>query len=319
MRGRATRARTKIVTTIAASAPGSLMLLGEHAVLHGHRALVMAVDRRLRVALTPRADNRLTIESALGRHETDLASIAPHPSFRFILESVRRFADRLPSGFDVQVESTFSHEIGYGSSAAVTVATVAAVRRLAALDESVEIIRDDAIAVIRAVQGRGSGADAAASAHGGVVAYRAEPRQARVLPARLRLLAVYCGYKTPTPEVIRRVEATWRNRPDALAEVYRRIDACTGAGIDALERQDFPAFGAALNQGQALMAELGVSTPELDAILARLRADPGILGAKISGSGLGDCAIGLRAPDHREAPAEADPVQTDLVGVRFET
>lgn len=304
---------------IAASAPGSLMLLGEHAVLHGHRALVMAVDRRLRVALTPRADNRLTIESALGRHETELPTLAPHPNFRFILHALGRVAEKLPSGCDLQVDSSFSHEIGYGSSAAVTVATVAILRRFAALDETVETIRDDAIAVIRAVQGRGSGADAAASAHGGVVAYRAEPRQARVLPARLRLLAMYCGYKTPTPEVIRRVEESWRNRPDALAHMYRRIDACAGAGIDALDRQDFPAFGAALNQGQALMAELGVSTPELDAIIARLRADPAILGAKISGSGLGDCAIGLCAPNHRDAPAEADRVQTDLVGVRFES
>lgn len=303
---------------IAASAPGSLMLLGEHAVLHGHRALVMAVDRRLRVALTPRSDNRLTIESALGRHETDLATLAPHPVFRFILESVRHHADRLPSGFDLQVESTFSHKIGFGSSAAVTVATVATLRRFAALDVAVDIVRDEAVAVIRGVQGRGSGADAAASAHGGVVAYRAEPREACVLPVHLRLLAVYCGYKTPTPEVIRRVELAWQSRRQALEDLYRQIDACAGAGIAALERRNLSGLGAALNQGQMLMAELGVNTPELDAIIARLRADSGILGAKISGSGLGDCAIGLRAPDHDGPIAGAEPVQTDLAGFRFE-
>lgn len=294
------------------------MLLGEHAVLHGHRAVVMAVDRRLRVTLDPRADDRLTIESALGRHATELATLAPHPAFRFILACVRLLAGRLPAGFDLRVESAFSHEIGFGSSAAVTVATLAALHRLAGLDESAAAILDEAIAVIREVQGRGSGADAAASAHGGIIAYRADPREVRLLPIRLSLIAVYCGYKTPTPEVIRRVEEAWRDQRGALLELYHRIGACAEAGIASAARQDVSGLGDALNKGQALMAELGVSTPELDAILARLRADPGIAGAKISGSGLGDCAIGIGTPAHAWSGPNVEFIHTDPVGVRYE-
>ena len=52
--------------TIPSSAPGSLMISGEHAVLHGRHALVGAVDQRVRVMLTPRADDTIRICSALG-------------------------------------------------------------------------------------------------------------------------------------------------------------------------------------------------------------------------------------------------------------
>jgi mevalonate kinase len=38
---------------------------------------------------------------------------------------------------------------------------------------------------------------------------------------------------------------------------------------------------------------MGVNTPELQEIVAALQNDAGICGAKISGSGLGDCAVGI--------------------------
>jgi mevalonate kinase len=277
------------------------MLLGEHAVLHGYPALVMAVNRRLRVTLVPRPDCKVRIESALGEHETGLEAIEPHPAFRFILAAVSRSANLLPSGFDLRVESEFSHEMGFGSSAAVTVATVSVLRRFAGRDADLESVRDEAIEIVRSVQGRASGADVAASAYGGILLYRAEPREVQRFSATLVMLAVYCGYKTPTADVIRHVENAWQMRIDDLRALYARIGACAAEGAAALERGDLKSFGDALNAGQALMEELGVNTPELAAIVAELRQIPGIYGAKISGSGLGDCAIGLgnaaRAPN----------------------
>lgn len=303
--------------SIIASAPGSLMLLGEHAVLHGHRALVLAVDQRLRVELAARDDDRVEIESALGRHTTTLGACAPHPQFRFLLEAIRRHAPHCPRGFTLRVASEFSHTIGFGSSAAVTVAGVAALRRYAGLPVDEPIVRDESIAIIRAVQGRGSGADAAASTHGGVVAYRAEPREVERLPAALEGLAVYCGYKTPTPEVIRHVDEQWAGRETALAALFDRMDRCAGDARVALERGDLSTFGETLNTGQALLEELGVNTPELAAIIAALHADPGILGAKISGSGLGDCAFGLGRTAHPPAGFASIPVRTAPAGLQL--
>jgi len=54
-----------------ASAPGKLILIGEHAVVHGQPALVTAVDRRLTVHLTPGS----TAGSTRGQVELDLPSL----------------------------------------------------------------------------------------------------------------------------------------------------------------------------------------------------------------------------------------------------
>lgn len=304
--------------SIITSAPGSLMLLGEHAILHGRRALVAAVNQRLRVTLTPHDDNRVEIDSALGHHKTTLREIAPHPSFRFILEAVRREKDALPTGIHIRIESEFSHTIGFGSSAAVAVATIAALRRACGLDVEPDAVCREAICVIRAVQGRGSGADAVASTYGGVVCYRAQPFETRAFAWAPALIAVYSGYKTPTPEVIRRVEAHWAGQPAAQNELYDRMDRCVALGIDALEQRDTAALGAAINLGQSLMDDLGVNTPELAAIIDALRADPGIYGAKISGSGLGDCAVGIGRIRGSLEGFSAIPVAASTTGLRME-
>ena len=108
-----------------ASAPGSLMLLGEHAVLHGQPALVCAVNRRIHVSLAPRNDGAIRITSSLGRYSASIDRIKPAKSFRFVVAAIRRFGRKLTTGFDLRIDSEFSHKIGFGSSAAVTVATLA--------------------------------------------------------------------------------------------------------------------------------------------------------------------------------------------------
>jgi mevalonate kinase len=72
-----------------ASAPGSLMLMGEHAVLRGQPAIVCAINKRMKIKLTPRADSTIALHSALGEHETTLDELAPSDGFRFVLGAFR--------------------------------------------------------------------------------------------------------------------------------------------------------------------------------------------------------------------------------------
>src|SRR5262245_34493681 len=103
-----------------ASAPGSLMLFGEYAVLHGHKALVAAVDKRIYVRLTPRQDKIITIKSALGEYQTTITKLKAVKPFEYILTALQQF--KLRQGCDLEICSEFSHEVGFGSSAAVSVA-----------------------------------------------------------------------------------------------------------------------------------------------------------------------------------------------------
>lgn len=282
--------------SIIASAPGSLMLLGEHAVLHGRRALVTSVNQRLTVTLTARHDRQLEIRSALGTHLTSLDDPESHPKFRFILAA----AAAVPitsGGLTIEVQAEFSDQIGFGSSAAVTVATVAALRRFDGLDADRRTIFLTARDIIRSVQGRGSGADVAASVYGGLVLYRAEPLEITPLDASHPITAVYSGSKLPTPEVIRLVEEKRARQPDRFELLFDLMDRCSGTAAEAVALGDWTTVGHMLEVGQGVMEEMELSNAALDAILRALRADPGIRGAKISGSGLGDCAIGWGRPE----------------------
>jgi mevalonate kinase len=97
----------------------------------------------------------------------------------------------------------------------------------------------------------------------------------------------------PTPEVIAEVERRRRAQPRVYDALFDAIEACTLAAAEAIERADWATVGALMDVAQGLMVALRVSTPRLDAIVQDLRAQPGVLGAKISGAGLGDCAIAL--------------------------
>lgn len=275
------------------SAPGSLMLLGEHAVLHGFPCLVAAIHHRVRVSLLPRNDGLVNLTSALGDYEADRDDLPDHPSFRFVLAALRQRPRALPGGLDAVITADMPPTIGFGTSAAVTTAMLGALHMAAGDPLDPVALLPEARAVIQHVQGRGSGADAAASCLGGVVRYAMqEPTASRLSDAPAPITALYCGYKKPTPEVIAWVEDHWRDHHDALHALYARIGGNVARAATALTGHDTATWQHALDEGQSQMEELGVNTPELAACVDALRGQPGIRGAKISGSGLGDCVIG---------------------------
>ena len=272
------------------------MLLGEHAVLEGHLALAGAVDKRLQVTLEPRNDQRITIHSALGELASDLSDLSDLSDknrFRFILAAVRAYSKELHCGFDVCVSSDFPDTVGFGSSAAVTVATHLVLRRLCDMAQDPRSLFLACLKTVRDVQGTGSGTDLAACIHGGVVAYRAEPFEWTPLSICHPITVVYSGHKTPTPDVIRFVQQEKERRPAEFFSIYKAIEQSVLAAVQAIRNHDWQRLGDLLNQNHHHMCSMGVSDDNLETIVNYLQQQPRILGAKISGSGLGDCAIGL--------------------------
>lgn len=276
-----------------ASAPGSLMLLGEYAVLHGGHALVAAVDHRMTVRLSPRNDSAIHITSQLGKLEIDLKQFAVQPPFQFLLTAIKNYLEQLPSGFNIIVDSEFSDQMGFASSAAVTVATLKVLHEWLQLPISNHDLILKARDVVRLVQGMGSGADVAACVLGGVVAYRAEPFSADTIPYQHPITVIYSGGKTKTADAIRMVNHYFSSHPKLFESICQAIDTCAQVGIHAAHESDHIELGKIMNVQQGLMDSLGVCTPILTGIIDMLRNDPAILGVKISGSGFGDCVIGL--------------------------
>lgn len=308
-----------------ASAPGSLMLLGEFAVLQGKQALVCAVDKRLTVTLTPRTDTHIEIISTtLGHHSTDLSQLKIIKPFQFVLGALQHFQQQMQQGCDITIESEFSDKIGFGSSAAVTVATLSVLMHWLNIPYSqLELVKRGRD-VIRLVQGIGSGADVAASVYGGVVSYNADALSIETFPVTLPLNAIYAGFKTPTVQVIQHVQNQFANKLDALNAIYDQIGLCSLQAVNYVRESNLLKLGESMNAQQAMMELLGVSSPLLGEMVNDLRKHTGILGAKISGSGMGDCVIGLgELPQQYQCLVQGQllqriPVATTLQGVYCE-
>lgn len=271
------------------------MLMGEHAVLREKHAFVVSVDQRLHVYLKPRKDRLVRIYSSLGEFECSLDKVEIKEPYKFILALIKQFQKHFDNGFDLEVKSDFSSTVGLGSSAAVLVATTEALLTFLGFKlRSHEILFDIAYKALLKVQGQGSGADLAASILGGIVCYRSNPFAWIKLSVDLPpITLVYSGYKTPTPEVIQFVNAAYAKDPKKFTQIFDAIDEATLLAKEALENEDLTGFLHAFKSNQQLMTEMGVVDDTLQKIVEFLSQDPAILAAKVSGSGLGDCVLGI--------------------------
>lgn len=276
-----------------ASAPGSLMLLGEYSVLEDGYAVVCAIDKRIKVYLSPRKDNTISIQSHLGQFTCDLSGISVEGPFQFVLTTLLQYQSFLKTGCDLKIESEFSSTLGLGSSAAVVVATLGVLNQwIQRFFEPKEFIQK-ARSIIQLVQGVGSGADVAASVLGGVIAYKKEPISFESLPHNFSISVIYSGSKTPTADAIRHVQELFSTRQEVLRQLYKKISECALSGINEIRNENWLELARIMQKQQTYMNELGVNNPNLNEIFEKLKQCKSILGAKISGSGLGDCVVAI--------------------------
>src|SRR5437660_1423144 len=139
---------------MAASAPGKLILFGEHAVVFGEPALSTAINLRAEVFVRP--------------HREWLADGASldEPRFRYVKKAVEK--SKVPGPLWIEIRSMVPSGAGLGSSAAVTVATLGSLHSLAGRIDPPTIARE-AFDVEHEVQGRASPIDTSTAAAGGGV------------------------------------------------------------------------------------------------------------------------------------------------------
>lgn len=278
-----------------ASAPGSIMLMGEHAVLHGYFSIVAAIDKRIKVTLTPRADSDINIFSEnFGKINLSCQPKSQHKKFRYVIAAIKHFENIIPCGFDLHISSNFSAKLGLGSSAAVTVATLGVLQKWLHTKVNLEKLCQQGVAVIRKVQnGLGSGADVAASVYGGVIAYRAAPMTIEKLEAIPEVSLIYAGYKTPTVEVIEKINCKAKSNPNYFSDLYNIIGDLVLSGIKYFKQGDWYKLGELFSKHYDAQRALGVSDEVIEKIINELRNMPEVFGSKISGAGLGDCVVAL--------------------------
>lgn len=308
-------------TVIRATAPGSVMLLGEHAVLRGKQAVVAAVDRCIHVTLRPRADRRIVVASDLGNGATSVEECRLPSPLRFVQAALRQHQRTLPGGMELTITSDLPATLGLGSSAAVTAAMLGAVRAWLGLPAAAHDLLNETVTVIRRAQGMGSGADAAASLFGGTLLFQSCPTPTVVERFEQPPPIVLCasGVKTPTPRVVERVEQFRQHHPRVIDTIDNAVHQTVIEAASAIKQGDLPRLGRLFNVNHGLMNALGVSNALLEEMVWALRGEPTIHGAKISGAGLGDCIVGVGHITGRQRPWEIVPTTITNKGLIVDT
>jgi len=278
-----------------AKVPGSLMLFGEHAVLHGKKALVCAINKYISVNLVPINTRDIKIFSnTLGTLTTTIDNLQIVTPFTFVLNIINSYRNLLPSGFELNITTEFSDKVGFGSSAAVTVATIAVFENWIHQQE-LDLIKiyKTAKNIAQTVQKIGSGADIAASIFGGILLYQTTLESYEKLIVDLPLTAIYSGSKTTTLDAIYHVEKLRSKYSKIFAKLFDTMEECTNDAYLAIKMQNFVELGALMNIHNGLQDAINVNNAILAELVFALRSYREIFGAKISGAGLGDCLIGL--------------------------
>ena len=280
---------------IRVSAPGKLMLMGEHAVVYDHPCLVTAVDKRLYVEA-----------EIIDTNEDEI--IAPQvKESRFVLETIAYFKKQFKINQFVKISTNgdFSHRVGLGSSSAVTVATFKALSLVFNINLSDRQIFDLSYYVNLAIQGVGSGFDIAIATFGKTIYFvtggkTIEPLNLKPLP----LVVGYSGIKADTPFYIRKVREAFRSRQTQMDKMFEEIESLVMEGKLFLQNNDHEKMGKLMVKNHQLLQQLGVSIPKLD-LMVEKSVEAGAWGAKLSGAGGGDCMIALVEDDKRRAVENA--------------
>jgi mevalonate kinase len=294
---------------VTASAPGKVYLFGEHAVVYGEPAVPCAIERRAHVTVEPRSDARvrvqaddLRLEGLVVEYEGDLADAVAVDAPRTLAEAAtsyvgeavaqaRAAADAPEAGVDVHVDSKIPLGAGLGSSAAVTVAAIAAgVRALGGRIEPAELA-ERSYRVEREVQAGGaSRSDTFCSTMGGAV--RVEGEDCRRLDApELPFVVGFDGGAGDTGELVAGVREL-REEYDFAADTVRAIGDLVRRGESALAAGDLAELGRLMDVDHGLLSALGVSARSLDAMVWAAR-EAGAHGAKLTGAGGGGCIVAL--------------------------
>jgi mevalonate kinase len=266
------------------SAPGKVFLFGEHAVVYGVRAIACAIDMRTTVEITP-AHRGIHIHSVF-KDEPD-----KNQYIRTAIKKFQRYAE--VKDIYVKVASKIPVASGLGSSAAVAVATIAALNEEYHVGLGREEISALGYQTELEVQGAASPTDTFVSTMGGTVIV---PDRKKLPPITCGVVVGHTGISKSTSRMVARVRALKEKYPEVVDGIMGCIGKMSERGEQLVIRNDYRSIGELMNINQGLLDALGVGIPELSLQVQAARAH-GAYGAKITGAGGGGCMVAICDPD----------------------
>lgn len=298
-----------------ASAPGKIILFGEHAVVYGRPALAVPVTQvHVDVEILDSSHDRIWIDAPDIDLQADLNSLpAGHPLAAVINKF---FVPRLSphfqktkmggqTGAEIKITSTIPVASGLGSGAAVSVALIRALSSHLGRSMTNEQVNAMAYEIEKIHHGTPSGIDNTVITYARPVHFvKGAPIEIFRVGKPFTIVIGDTGISAPTKESVGDIRKLWEAHKEQWEKLFDQIGEIARKAKEKIENGERESLGEMMNANQALLQEMTVSSPELERLIQAARK-AGALGAKLSGGGRGGNMIALVKPEIAEAVSKS--------------
>ena len=295
---------------ISATAPGKIILFGEHAVVYGYPAIAVPVEGvRAKAVVMARPialQGSILIDAPDIGLKSLLEDLPQDHAFSLLFTALQNHLniDHFLA-FLVRVTSTIPIASGMGSGAAIAAAMLRATGKFLGrplTDEEVAMLTYESE---KAFHGTPSGIDNTVIGYTRPVWFlRGQPVEFIPIAAPFTLVIANSGIHSSTADVVNTVRRHHEADPASSDAIFHQIARISEEAASALQIGSVEALGPLMLENHQLLQQLGVSLPELDH-LTEIAMQAGALGAKLSGAGRGGNIIALVDPAHAQSLAEA--------------
>ena len=278
-----------------ASAPGKIILFGEHFVVHGTPAILAAIDKRVTVTSTFTENKTLKINSQLGTLEVPISS--SHEEAKSEFKPFIYLANKMinshqdVNGLEITIDSDIHIGVGLGSSSACCIAATASIFGLFKEISSEELLKM-AIEAEKTIFPDTSGADCTVCAYGGIIEYdKINGSKKNTDASNLNLLIANSMIPHSTKRSVGKVSKFKEDDEDRFSQLCVLETKLIGEVNLALKNKDLITLGLKMSENQKYLEEIQVSNDTLRYMISSLKEIS--LGAKITGAGDGGCIIAL--------------------------
>ena len=294
-----------------ASAPGKTILFGEHSVVYDEPAIAAAINKRATVKIKPSKNNKTILKSddlgfkaELNTKQKKYTLIKGKPGIiRYILEALSKVHDHQP--IEINLSTNIPIGLGLGSSAAVTVATLASLYRYHQIKFTKKSLANDAHEVELSVQGAASPLDTLVCTYGGFV-YLSRNKKIDIFKNNFNssFVLAYTSKYGSTGKMVKGVKLLKDKQPVVMDSIVKTMGLLADEAKKAILDNDVNKIGELMNINHGLLDSIGVSTIELSRMVYLARNN-GAIGSKITGAGGGGSILSL-------CPGKTQKVETAL-------
>lgn len=290
-----------------ASAPGKIILFGEHAVVYSRPALAVPVNQvQVDVEVSESNQPGMWIHAPGIGLTSDLASLPPdHPIGSVILKTIQAVGVSPLPNLSLTIDSTIPVAAGLGSGAAVSVAMIRALSAFFSHPLVDDQINELVYEIEKLHHGTPSGIDNTVITYNMPVYYiKGQPIETFKCGKPFTIVIGDTGIPAPTKESVGDVRRLWLRDASRYEELFDEIGQISLIARRSIESGKPELLGELMDHNHEFLQQLTVSSPELDTLVEAARK-AGALGAKLSGGGRGGNMIALVDKESAESVAGA--------------